>query len=207
MKKKIKEPLEKIVSCEINNEFHALILLELKLIELGGESFIESCFCIKDFIDMIVVFGDGIYTDHLDSGFWNALILGENQSRKGPILNPKLKKNDSRVLKPVAEAIIKMQDTLRYAFTIKGITIIHQDNQVICSLINWRKIEGSVRDFSCEVIFNQIKKLDLLKELISESLADDKEFKRYQKAAGIKYFCIDEIIELMSDNNLIKNIC
>lgn len=210
MKKVVKDTLENIVGKEINNQYHAVILLKQKLKALGGEDYIdiadEDMSMLLEFIEIF----DPSVSQHITQPFKNALNFGNELKRVGKVMKPKDKKMDMDLLHTWADSIVKMHEDLKFDFNKEGFVILTKDNLTICTARKWMLIEGPVREFSGEIIFNQVKELDRITSILGESRLDGKLIKTLPNEGNrisIKYFTTVELIDAFADKEIVKEIC
>ena len=190
-----------------NNESHAKTLLKIKLEKLGGSDFSDLIEDIPTLINLIEVYLPEI-SDNLTENFWNDLLLFKKVNRIGRALKPLSLKTDKGILTKMAEAIVGMHnDKISYVFTKTGITFLNKNKRVICSSRRWMLTEGSLKDYSAEVIFNQIKKIDDLVNYIPADYINEKNcinLKNENNNVCVKYITITELIEIFTSNKLVE---
>ena len=213
MRRAVKDVLENIVGQEINNQFHAKRLLENKLIELGGGEFAEVADDIPMLIEFIQVFDPSV-GEGLDASFWNNFMLGSQPKRIGKMFRPKERKMDADALDNIADAIIKMYDEgkIRHNFTTKGFSLIHENNAVVCTFVDWMHIEGPVREYSCKLVFSHKLGLDKVKSLVPEKYLDGKKLGIKKGVKDVEYVTLQhvtsaELINIFTNQKIVEESC
>ena len=210
MKKAVKDTLESIVGQEINNTFHAEVLLKNRLSELGGQDFAEVATDIPMLLEFLQIYDESV-ENKLTTAFWNSFNLDKEPKRIGSILRPKDLKMSRDVIENIADSIVKMYDEgiLRYVINASGVSIVHESNALVCSATKWMEVDTPVKEYSMEVTFNQLKDIDTIKEVLGEKYLDGKTIvqNKANKVISIKHFTTTELIDIFANQKIIEKSC
>lgn len=208
MKSLVKEILEEVTGKSINNESHAVIILKGRLTDLGGGDFAQAVSDIPSLLEFIEIY-DPEVSESLSTEFWNALELDPEIKRKGKVLNPSKYKMDRAVVESVGKSIASMHEGLKFVVHSMGVSIL-KNNRVICAAKKWRAIEGPIKEYSAEVIFNHIDSVDTLKSLVPKRYWDGKTIEISKSDFNkpcIRYMTTVELIDTFTNNKIVEESC
>lgn len=207
MKKIIADVIEKITGIRPNNEFHATVLLEKKLKELGGEEYVGIFDDIPTLLDLIKVYDDEV-EQYMTPEFMNALLFNTSGQRKRKAIDIKdvdCKKSLDSLLK----SITSIHEDLDQKYNKNGFVIL-KNKRVVLSTRRWGILDTDVLTYSCETVFNPLKTVDELEAILPESLLDGKIYKSEKNendSVVVKYLTIDEILTIFTDNKIVEELC